>query len=514
MARAARFRSAGVTLGALRVAGVAAALTHAPSAWAQPERPGQSVGDTGGAMPGFVRVGVAGPFDTGLVLAGLAGYGYSGAAIADSDRHHRATLDLASSFRPLPWLALAARFTGRYDRHTDTGTGSGGDSGWVGDPRVAVRASAPVGGGLWLAAHAGLWVPGRDVPSLDPAASTVDLVGLVSWSPPAGRFSLGVQGGFRFDRSARSVDRPDQLSASDRMALGVSESDAVLLGAGAAFRTGATEWIGEWSWDALVGDRAPERRSWPMRLGAGARHWLTPVLAVQLQMEVSLAGTPRADEADRLYPIEPRFQALAGISFQPGRQRDRGPAAHLAAAGVARRAGAASSGRAAGRVAVVVTNLEGGPLSGAEVVVQSTARPGLAARAERTGADGRAEIAGIESGPAQLRIAHPKHLAESRDISIAPGEVSALRIALEPALPPGQLRGVVRSFDRGRPLAAELVVKPIGLEIRCDSRGQFEVDLPPGEYEVSVGAPGYRAQHRRVRIEQDGVTILNADLRR
>jgi hypothetical protein len=500
-----------VPLRALRFAGVAAALAQSPGAGAQPE---QAVGDTGGAMPGFVRVGAAGPFDTGLVLAGLAGYGYRGAAIADRDRHHRAALDVASSFRPLPWLAVAARFSGRYDRHTDTGTGSGGDSGWVGDPRVAARATAPIGGGgLWLAAHAGLWIPGRDVPSLDPGASTVDLIGLVSWSPPAARFSLGIQGGFRFDQSARSVDQPDQLSPSDRMALGVSESDAVLLGAGGALRTGATEWVGEWSWDALVGDRAPDRRSWPMRLGAGARHWLTPAFAAQLQMEVSLAGTPGPDEA-RLFPIEPRFQALAGISFQPGRQRDRRPGGHPPAGAVAEQPERATAGPPVGRVAVVVTDLEGGPLSDAEVVVQSTARPGLAARAARTGADGRAELAGIERGPAELRVTHPKHRADSRAISVSPGRVSALRIALEPALPPGQLRGVVRSFDRGRPLAAELEVEPIGIQIRCDPRGEFEIDLPPGDYEVSIGAPGYRAQHRRVRIEQDGVTILNADLRR
>jgi hypothetical protein len=86
-------------------------------------------------------------------------------------------------------------------------------------------------------------------------------------------------------------------------------------------------------------------------------------------------------------------------------------------------------------------------------------------------------------------------------------------VSLERLLPPGQLRGLVRSLT-GRPLAAELTIEPGGLRTRCDARGQFEIDLPPGEYVVSITAPRHKRQSRRVKVEEDGVTIVNVDLRR
>jgi hypothetical protein len=475
-------------------------------AWARPAHAQQPVGDAGSALPGLVRVGAASPLDTGLVVSGLAGYGYGGAVVADSDDHHRAALDLAASFRPLSWLAIAARFSGRYDRHTDTGEGD--DSGWVGDPRLTVRAArtSPLPG-LWLAAQAGLWVPGRDAPSLDPGAATVDLLGLSSWSPPASRLVFSAQAGFRLDRSAESIDRPDELSPSDRMALGVSESDAFLVGAGAALRSGATEWVGEWSWDVLVGDRAPERAQWPMRLAAGARHRLTRALSAQLIVEYSLAERPELDVMGALFPIEPRFQALAGLTFQTLGAREP-PAPRLVAAPAPK----AAPRPGAGGITVAVAGGDGTPVNDAEVEVQGSA-DGARAHKARTGADGRTAFAGVASGPAQIQVRHPQYMASAKTVEVAAGRIAQVSFTLDPALPPGQLRGVVRSFQ-GRPLAAKLKITPIGLEASCDKRGEFEIDLPPGEYEVSVDASGYRAQRRRVQIEKDGVTILNVDLRK
>ena len=43
--------------------------------------------------------------------------------------------------------------------------------------------------------------------------------------------------------------------------------------------------------------------------------------------------------------------------------------------------------------------------------------------------------------------------------------------------------------------------------------GRFEADVAPGSYEVTITAPGYETQRRRVEVEQNGVTLLNADLR-
>jgi len=495
--------TAGGTAVAVAMAVAAAMLAAPATARAQAEQP---VGDTGGALPGFVRVGAAVPLDTGLVVSALAGYGHRGAVVADDDNHHRTAVDLATSFRPLPWLALAARFSGRYDRHT--GTGAGQDSGWVGDPRLAARAVTPLGGGVWLAAHAGLWMPGRDAPSLDPSAATADLVGLVSWLAPGGGLALGAQAGFRYDRSAESVDQPGELSPSDRMALGVSESNAALLGLGGSVRTGATEWVAEWSLDALVGDDAPGSGHWPMRLGAGVRRPLTGSLAAQILVEYSLAGSPGLDSMDVLYPVEPRFQALAGLTFQPRRAPERF-GARLAAAPHPRAEPAPPP--EPGRLAIAVASETGAALAGAEIVMQPAA--GAAARATRTGPDGTAELADVSRGRVEIQVSHTGHRPGSATAEVQAGRTARVRVTLELALPPGQLRGLVRSF-RGRPLAARLTVQPIGIEARCDPHGEFEVDLPPGSYRVSIEADGYHAQERQVEIEQDGVTILNVDLPR
>ena len=37
--------------------------------------------------------------------------------------------------------------------------------------------------------------------------------------------------------------------------------------------------------------------------------------------------------------------------------------------------------------------------------------------------------------------------------------------------------------------------------------------MAPGAYDVTISAPGYATQKRRVQIEQNGVTLLDVDLR-
>jgi uncharacterized membrane protein len=76
-----------------------------------------------------------------------------------------------------------------------------------------------------------------------------------------------------------------------------------------------------------------------------------------------------------------------------------------------------------------------------------------------------------------------------------------------------QIRGVIQSF-RGEPVTATVRVEPVGTEVTTDSEGFFEIDVPPGDYEVVIRAEGYEEQRRPVHVDEEGVTILNADLRR
>jgi hypothetical protein len=77
----------------------------------------------------------------------------------------------------------------------------------------------------------------------------------------------------------------------------------------------------------------------------------------------------------------------------------------------------------------------------------------------------------------------------------------------------GQIRGLARSFS-GEPIkAATIRIDPIGKELVVGQGGRFEVDVPPGEYDVIVKAPGYADQHRHVRVEANGVVVLDLDMR-
>ncbi|HUS66953.1 MAG TPA: carboxypeptidase regulatory-like domain-containing protein [Kofleriaceae bacterium] len=492
--------------------GLVVALLGAGASAAHGDDGAQTVGDAGGALPGLVRVGAATEHDGGLVLTALTGYGFRGATIADEDRHHRAALDLGASYRPLPWLAVSARFSGRYDRHTATGAGK--DGGWVGDPRLAARAAFPLSPALTVGGHLGLWIPGEDAPSATPSATTVDAIGLVSWRAPSGRLVLVGQAGYRLDNSAESAPDAALLSPSDRMALGVSDFDALLVGAGAATQVGSAEVFGEWSMDLLVGDGAPGAGESPMRVGGGARLRLTPAILAQATAEVSLSSTPDAGAMDPLVPIDPRFVALAGITIELDLGAGRGGGDGDGEVIVDRppppvppRTGGAS---------IAVTGADGAPMAGAEVTLEPAPGPDGAPRAPmiaETDAEGRATFEEVPLGHAKLVVRHPDHEASELEIDVRAGEVATAPVSLERALPPGQLRGGVRSFD-GKPLQAKLTVAPLGTVVKCDERGEFSLDLPPGAYEVSVEAPGHRAQKRAVKIEQDGVTILNVDLRR
>jgi uncharacterized membrane protein len=98
-----------------------------------------------------------------------------------------------------------------------------------------------------------------------------------------------------------------------------------------------------------------------------------------------------------------------------------------------------------------------------------------------------------------------------RPVAIQAGVPLELEITLKALPPPSQVRGLIRNLS-GKGLAAKVRVEPGGIETTTDADGAFRVDLAPGEYDVAIEAPGYAKQRRHVKVDPQGVVVLNAEL--
>jgi hypothetical protein len=148
------------------------------------------------------------------------------------------------------------------------------------------------------------------------------------------------------------------------------------------------------------------------------------------------------------------------------------------------------------------------PLAGVTVTVASQD----VERSGQTGADGAFAVDDVPVGHVRVvarAAGYDDATAEANVDARAPATVD---VVMKRTIRPGQLRGLVRSFN-GKPLAATIRVEPLGSETKTDADGMFQIDLPPGAYEVVVAAPGHAGQRRPVQVDENGVTILNADLR-
>jgi hypothetical protein len=96
-------------------------------------------------------------------------------------------------------------------------------------------------------------------------------------------------------------------------------------------------------------------------------------------------------------------------------------------------------------------------------------------------------------------------------VTIQAGVPLKLDLVLTAVPPPSQVRGLIRSLN-GQAIVAKIRVEPAGIEAVTDAGGAFQVDLPPGSYDVVIEAPGFATQRRHVTVEPQGVVVLNAEL--
>ena len=487
--------------------GVAAAADAAPAV--APQRIGY------GALPGGLHVAAAETLPAGTAgVELLSGYGYRKGLLSDEHTLGRAIGQVALAYAPIANLAIALSLDGRYDKNKGF---QKTDDGYVGDPHLMVRFARPVGK-ISVGGQLGVWVPGKDAPSIAASAISVDVRGLLSID--AGFGTLTFDAGFRLDNSAKSVDHRESLSVEDQVSLGVSDFHAVLAGAQLRIPLGARAYLGvEGSTDIFVGTGAPS----PVIRGGG-------LVGVALNDAFSLVAYVEAATAPAIEYRNAAMTELVLVPFEPAITGGLGLQARF---GGTHRPQLTTSRivenehhdpvtvvESADVLGVVVDDA-GKPVVGAKVTVKLKNHSGSATTDDRGAysvaslpigktVDGKTEL---DDTGAEVSIEVANKKPSSTTLTLAKGPNSVPKITLDPLLPPGQLRAVIINVGTSRPVnGATVTIEPGGVTQTTGADGKFTVDLPPGKYKITVNARGLAQQQLDVNIEQNGVAIKNIDM--
>jgi len=451
------------------------------------------------AQPGLGRVGIAEA--TRPTVAGTVGYGVTEAQSVGDGAHHRGSMKLAFATAVLPWLNVGPSVHGRVDQHR-------GDGGLIFSGAVSARAVARAQS--WrLGLELKPWLPGAESAGTMLRATSLDTRALVG--ARVGSVVIAGSAGYRLDRGAEAGKDAARLSASDRLALGLSAFDALLLGVGTGIHLDETELLAEASGDLLVGAGAPALMKSPLRLSGGVRQALSRALAAEVLLDVSLSGRPPAGPTAPLVPVEPRFSALAGVRYRFGAEEVAAtappPPPPARPAPPPPKAPAEVPVPQAASVDAAVKSDQGGPVPDAQVWLElGGARIDLPSVKP-----GRYGAPQVPAGKGRVHATAEGFDGLESEVTVEAGKPLTLDLVLTALPPPSQVRGVVRSFG-GKGLTATIRVEPAGLETTTDATGSFQLDVPPGSYEVVIEAKGYQTQHRKVQLDAQGVVILNADL--
>jgi hypothetical protein len=369
---------------------------------------------------------------------------------------------------------------------------------------------------LQVGAEATVGFPGAEKIGDSLSSPALDLRALIGWVPKNGPRLAGFWG-FRFDGTSGVGSNAARYRPGDRLALGLSEFNAILAGTGVVIPVGRTELLGEVSADLLVGGGAPRLTQSPLRADVGVRRAVSNHLWAELLSEFSLSSRPDIGPSSPLIPVEPRFTITIGLRYRigpPALQQSRPaqtappPASTNKPAVQAPTPGEAAE-PATSKVQVAVFDAAGHPLSDA-VVTLSTAQ-GEHSLDFQSGSTFSLES--VPVGRARLEVRADLMRDWVKEVEITKDMPLNLRIEMLAAPNSGQIRGLVRGFD-GRALPARVYIEPGDRHEGAGADGVFSVDVAPGKYRVRVYLDGYQSQERSVEVGKNGVMVLNVDLQR
>ncbi|HEY1555134.1 MAG TPA: carboxypeptidase-like regulatory domain-containing protein [Kofleriaceae bacterium] len=493
-----------------------------------------------GALPGGLHVASAETLPQGAAeVELLSGFGYRKGLLGSDHRFGRAIGDVSGAFGILPMLSAGISLDGYYDKHFgfpsggNSGCGADCDDGYVGNPHVYLRFAKQVGANSF-GAQVGVWVPGNKAPSVELGATSVDLVALATLAAGPGKLSLDA--GFRIDNSASSVDDIATLSLQDRISLGVSYYNELLAGAQYLMPAGNKGWVGlEGSLQDFLG--SPPTGMADLAEGTlMLRGTITAGIHLNdqwgLTAYVDLVKSPGIEAAQAaagsipIIPYEPIITGGLSLNARFGGPKTRileGPKPCWETAEGCK----PDEKPLFGEVTGSVVDEAGKPLVGAKVTVKGHTYADIVS--DTTRSDGTFDVKDVKVGrrvttPSKAGPTTDEKIDEtSLDVSVdladrKPGTSTVDKpkaganplpgpITLQPALPPGQIKGVVRSAT-GTPIArATVTIQPGDRKAESAPDGTFAIDLPPGTYKVSIKAPGFATQELDVTIDPNSVAL-------
>jgi hypothetical protein len=472
------------------------------------------------ALPGPSSSGLRGLPNAGapigqreITLRATLGYGLTESRRLVPSATHRLAGGLAASVSPFDWLGFGLRLDGRLELHGDDGNGS--HTSGFGDPRLFARAGYALDPEWSIGGELLAWSPGSEAPSFVAAATSVDARVLGAYQPKALPFQLFASVGARLDNSSEIAPVRSRMRPSDIQTLGVSDSHAILGALGALYIVDpAVQVFGELSGDILVGSKAPTFTDSPLRAIGGGRWQFAENFQAEGSAVISLSTRPSLGPNAAWVPIEPRVLILFGVSYTWSPFTAPPPAPTEPDNKTAIKQPEEKPQPKLASVQGVIVDEQGQPVP--DVRVTLTAADGTHQEAITDG-DGKYKFEKVPYGTAQLE-AHAVGFTKQQweaDIS-QPTIESKAPAALAPRLDVGVLRGLVRSFD-STPLVGHVSVRDtrgkLVQERDCSADGRFELELPPGQYKVSIEAPGFRNHTQTMRIKGNGVSVLNADMR-
>lgn len=479
-----------------------------------------AIGDGPAALPGTLRTRVAAERPRGFALRFGTGYGFTESVEGAPGPHHRFAPTLGVSGQFLPWLGAGIRLYGHADFHPDDGLGV--DRGFVGGGALELRATPRVSDALFAGVSVTAIAHGGDAPSLDLSATSLEATALVTVVHDS--LTAGLELGYRVDRSAETIPPGVQFRPGDRLALGASAFDAVLVRLAANQRWARVDVFGEVAFDALVGRGAPPLGQSPIQVVVGTRVRPTDAWQVEFAVETTASARGALVAGAPPVPVDPRVGFIASAGYRFGVSVDGGSAstedadaATEDADGSSADAGASADGiavdaavpPAAGVLEGRILDASGAPLVDARIEAEVDG-----ARLETyTDADGRFRL--VVAGAPDTALVVTAHGYEPARVEVRHGVVQmpASGLALAEASPRGVVRGDVRDYD-GTPVRASVRIMPSGRRIDVGESGAFEIELPPGRHELTIEAEGFTTQERRVVLADGEVTILHIDLRR